>query len=290
MTEVWRRLREIGDEFSTAAIEATRSMFMPLAPTPDALGAVVVRDLAYGPDSRHRLDVFRPPAAQALPVVVFVHGGGFAAGDKGGIAAPFFNNVGAWAVRSGFVGVTVTYRLAPAHVWPAGAADLGLALRWLHAGVAKFGGDAGRIVVVGQSAGAAHLAGCLAGHGQEAGQSPSVAGAVLLSGIFEPDGFNVNPMHVVYYGADRALYPLRSTVLPLAATAVPCLFTISEFDPPQFQRQLAAVFAARSAMTGFCPEVLHLHGHNHFSSSMQIGSVIDTLGPALAAYVRRLAG
>ncbi len=41
-------------------------------------------------------------------MVVFVHGGGFVQGDKGAADAPFYNNFGAWAVRAGFVGVTMT--------------------------------------------------------------------------------------------------------------------------------------------------------------------------------------
>ena len=176
------------------------------------------------------------------------------------------------------------------HAWPAGAQDVGAALRWLQANIEGYGGDPASIVPVGQSAGAAHVAGCLAGHGITAGQVPTVAGAALLSGIFEPDAFHVNPMHTVYFGTDRATYFSRSAVLALAATSVPCLFTISEFDPPQFHRQLAAVFAARTALRGRCPEVLHLQGHNHVSSSLQLGSTIDTLGPSLCAFVRRVCG
>lgn len=288
--EVWQRLREIGDEFNPGTIQATQQLFAPLALTAQQAGAQCVRDLRYGEHERHRLDIFHAPGARNLPVVVFVHGGGFAAGDKGDAHRPFYGNVGAWAVRCGFVGVVMTYRLAPAHGWPAGAQDVAAALRWVHANIAGYGGDAGCIVPVGQSAGAAHVAGCLAGHGLPAGGIPAVAGAALLSGIFEPDAFQVNPMHTVYFGMDRACYSARSAVLALAATPVRCLFTISEFDPPQFHRQLAAVFAAHSAMRGRCPEVLHLHGHNHVSSSLQLGSALDTLGPPLSAFVRSVCG
>jgi triacylglycerol lipase len=285
---IWQSLRQIGDEFSPRAIEETRRLYAGVALRPEQVGAGVSRDLRYGPDARHRLDVFQPLADAAVrPVVVFVHGGGFAAGDKGGADAPFYNNVGAWAVRSGFVGVNVTYRLAPQYAWPHGAQDIALALHWLAANIGRYGGDARRIVLVGQSAGAAHVAGCLAGHG---GVFPAPAAAVLLSGIYEPDAFHVIPMYEVYFGADRGRYAARSAVLALARTTVPCLFTISEFDPPQFQRQLAAVFEARTAATGRCPQVLWLHGHNHFSTSMQIGGPDDTLGPPLAAFIRRVAG
>lgn len=288
--DIWQQLRQIGDEFTPRSIEATRLLFAADALKPQDVGAGVFRDLAYGPDARHRLDVFSAPGNAARPVVVFVHGGGFAAGDKGGPDAPFHNNVGAWAVRSGFVGVTMTYRLAPGAMWPSGAADVALALAWLHQHAGAHGGDAGRIVVVGQSAGATHVAGCLAAQGLEGRPVPPVAGAVMLSGVYEPEQFHANPMQEVYFGTDRGLHARQSTVLALASTPVPCLFTISEFDLPLFQRQLAAVFDARTAVTGRCPEVLWQHGHNHFSTSMQIGGPHDTLGEPLAAFVRRVCG
>jgi acetyl esterase/lipase len=288
-TQIWPRLRALGGEFSAASIDATRQLFMPLALRPDDTGAVVARDQQYGVDPRHRLDLFHDGDREAIrPVVVFVHGGGFAMGDKGGADAPFYNNVGAWAVRAGFVGVTMTYRLAPAHRWPAGALDVAAAVGWLREHVAAVGGDPDCIVLVGQSAGAAHVSGYIAGHGRAAGSEPEIAAAVLMSGIYEPDLFACNPMHEVYFGTDRSGYAERSAVLGLAAASVPCLFTISEFDPPQFQKQLAAVFAARTAQVGRCPEVLHLPGHNHVSPAMQIGGQVDTVGGPLHDYVRRI--
>lgn len=280
--DIWQQLRALGEEFTPASIQATHKLFAPLALVPAQAGAAVQRDLSYGADPRQRLDVFHAAAAAPRPVVVFVHGGGFVAGDKGGPEAPFYNNVGAWAVRSGFVGVTMTYRLAPGAAWPAGAADVAAAIQWLRANIASFGGDAARILLVGQSAGAAHVAGYLAGHGEA---DPAVMAAALLSGFFEPDAFHVDPMQETYFGRDRGRYAAQSAVLALAATTVPCLFTISQFDPPLFHAQLAAVFAARVAMRGRSPQVLHLRGHNHFSSSLQLGSAVDTLGPALVELV-----
>ena len=288
MTDVWKRLRELGDTFTPAEIAATREMFVPLALPPQSVGARVFRDLAYGTDPRHRLDVFAPAAADRLPVLLFVHGGGYVGGDKGNEGDPFFNNVGAWAVRTGFIGVTMTYRLAPANMWPAGAQDVDRALGWLRAQVAQYGGDPSRIVVMGHSAGAAHVAGCLARHGCVPGSSAPAAAAILVSGIFAldvyPDGYD----YQVYYGTDRRLDVERSTVGGLATLEIPSLFTISQFDPAPFHRNLAAVFAARVKTAGRCPEVLYQRGHNHVSVMMQIGSGLDTAGNELAEFIRQL--
>jgi triacylglycerol lipase len=288
MNEAWKRLRQLGDRFTLAEITATRELFVPRALQPGAVGAVVTRDVAYGSDSRHRLDVFAPPSAGGVPVVLFVHGGGFVGGDKGGEGDPFFNNVGAWAVRSGFLGVTMTYRLAPANPWPAGAQDVNQALEWLRLNAARFGGDPARIVLMGHSAGAAHVAGCLARHGCAPGSVASAAAAILISGIYALEVYADGYDYQAYYGTDRRLDAERSTVAWLADPGIPCLFTISEFDPVPFHRHLAAVFDARVRATGRCPAVLWQRGHNHVSVTMQVGSELDTVGNELAEFIRQL--
>ena len=182
----WPQLRSLGFELTPDQIQATIALMAPHAPRPGP-DVEVHRDVAYGPDPRHRLDVFVPAAgtlidrsrmdvagnnrslaeerwagADRAPVLVFVHGGGFVMGDKGAPDAPFYNNVGLWAARSGCIGVTMTYRLAPAAPWPAGSEDVGAAVQFLHADVEQWGGDPKGIFLMGQSAGAVHVAGYVA--------------------------------------------------------------------------------------------------------------------------------
>lgn len=285
VNETGPAVRALGDAFTPEQIAATRSLYVPRALSPEAVDAVVTRDVRYGPDTRHRLDIFAPPNAAALPVVLFVHGGGFVHGDKGNAGDPFYNNVGAWAVSSGFIGVTMTYRLAPAHGWPAGAADVDRAVAWLQAHIASAGGDARRIVLMGHSAGAAHVAGYLAGHGRGAGEG-SAAAAIFVSGIFALQTYTGPYEYQLYFGTDRSLDEQRSTVAALATLGIPSLFSISEFDPPPFHRHLAAVFAARVAAQGRSPQVLWQRDHNHVSVVMQLGSNSDTLGALLAEFIR----
>jgi triacylglycerol lipase len=276
-------VRNLGDAFTPQQIAATRELYVPRVARPDE--ALVARDQPYGADPRQRLDIFSPrQAGSPRPVVVFVHGGGFVQGDKGNAGDPFYNNVGAWAVRSGFVGVTMTYRLAPAHTWPAGAADVALAFDWLRSRVADHGGDPGRIVLVGHSAGAAHVAGCIAGHG---GIATAPAAAVFISGIFSLRVYEGSYDYQVYYGTDRGKDEARSTVAALARLKVPSLFTVSEFDPAPFHRHLADVFAARVAACGRSPELLWQRDHNHVSVVMQLGSDVDSLGGPLAEFIRQ---
>ena len=107
-----------------------------LTPFHEKLGCTaprIDRDLTYGDHPRHRLDVHTGDQPRAAaPVVLFVHGGGFTGGDKHVPGTPRYDLVGAWAVRRGWVGVTMTYRLAPGYQWPAGAEDVAAAVAaWL---------------------------------------------------------------------------------------------------------------------------------------------------------------
>ena len=55
-------------------------------------------------------------------------------------------------------------------------------------------------------------------------------------------------------------------------TSVPCFYAVSEFDPPNFQRQGAWLVEAHTACRGRWPRLTQLTGHNHLSSVLQIGS------------------
>ena len=94
--------------------------------------------------------VYRPAAAAgAVPTVLFLHGGGFVIGDldtHDDHGRRLCHDVGA-------VVVSVDYRLAPEHPFPAGHDDCVAALRWVHAHIGELGGDPSRVAVAGDSAG-----------------------------------------------------------------------------------------------------------------------------------------
>ncbi len=282
------RIRALGTAFSLAQIQGSMALFAPLQPPVDE--ALIKRDLSYGPDARHRLDLFGGGGDARRPVLVFLHGGGFIGGDKGAPGAPFYNNVGAWAAAQGWLGVTATYRLAPAHPWPAGAQDVARLVDWLKAEAANHGGDPGRIVLMGQSAGAAHVASYVGGQGFAEMAVPSIAGAIMLSGLYDVPSAARNPYQDAYFGTDPSRFAAQSSIDGLAETSVPCLFTVSENDPADFQRQAALLVSRRVAATGKWPDFHWLEGHNHISPVHQIHSSVDALGPVLARFVARVVG
>ncbi len=129
----------------------------PLAVLNGAVRSATYRasaDLAYGPNARHRLDVYRPSdAAAPAPVVVFFYGGNWDSGDR---ADYLF--VGEALASRGFVAVLPDYRLYPEVRYPDFLADSARALRWTLDHVAQFGGDPQRVFVMGHSAGAYNAA------------------------------------------------------------------------------------------------------------------------------------
>jgi len=285
-----RAIRACPAETSAAVSAAMKQLFAPLQEPRPYHDLILYRDQRYGPDERHRLDVFAGGDGSGKPVVVYVHGGGFVAGDKADPAGPYpyYENIGVWAARNGFVGVTLTYRRAPVFRWPAGAEDVGAALRWVRANVAAFGGDPARIVLMGHSAGATHVASYAALPEHHAAPGGGITGLIVLSGLYD---FALGPAEILapYIGAP----PGPAIVSPLAAcaaTPLPLLLACAELDPPGLQAQTKALFEARYAHLGRIPDVLFLPGHNHFSETAHLGAIgTDELlaSVPLAAFVRR---
>lgn len=98
----------------------------------------------------HRLDVYVPEGRTGpLPVVLYIHGGGFMWCSK----ETHFIPAQAFA-RAGFVVFNINYRLAPRNPFPAAIEDVCEAALWVKDNAARFNGDASRLVVAGESAGA----------------------------------------------------------------------------------------------------------------------------------------
>lgn len=116
---------------------------------------LMVRDAAYGPDPRQRLDIYAPSrrAGERLPVIVFFYGGSWNSGLREG-----YGFVGRALAARGFLVAIPDYRLVPQVRYPAFLEDGAMAVRWLRAHVRDLGGDPDRLVLAGHSAGAYNAA------------------------------------------------------------------------------------------------------------------------------------
>ncbi len=287
--DIAARIKAIGPELTPAAIQATFEIYIPKVPQA-APGVSSLEDLAYGPHERHRLDVFAPAAraGQGMPVVLYVPGGAFVGGAKSRPGLPFFQNVAVHFARNGVVGVTMNYRLAPAHPWPAGGEDVAAALRWIRKNIDQFGGDPERIVLFGQSAGATHVAHYIFDERiQNDGGNDGVVGAILQSPLVEPAAVPPAPIINAYFGAPN-LWAERSLLTMLEGRKVPVFLTYAELDPKSFRDEAQKLHAALCKRDGGqCPRTRDLAGHNHMSQVTHIGSADDvSLGRELLDFVR----
>lgn len=124
-------------------------LLMPLVAT--AAPATVVRNIPYAEPAHERqvLDIHAPDGAKNLPVVFWIHGGGWQAGDKSEV-----QEKPRAFVERGFVFVSTNYRLLPGVDMATLTRDVAAALGWVHRRIAQHGGDPRRIFVMGHSAGA----------------------------------------------------------------------------------------------------------------------------------------
>lgn len=139
------------EQMSIAEARAEYDAFLPLlGGKPAPIGGIVDRTFD-GPAGRMRVRIYRPAGsvARLLPTILYLHGGGWVIGSLEGydLSSRFF------CARSGCALVSVDYRLAPEHKFPAGIDDAVAAYRWLAANAVELGIDPARIVVAGDSAG-----------------------------------------------------------------------------------------------------------------------------------------
>lgn len=116
----------------------------------DASSRTLATDIRFGPDPKHYLDLYAPRRpAGPLPLLVFVHGGGWDSGDR-----REYSFAGRALAALGFLVAIADYRVFPEVVFPAFVEDLGHAATWLLANASEHGGDPDRLFLAGHSAGA----------------------------------------------------------------------------------------------------------------------------------------
>jgi arylformamidase len=108
------------------------------------------KDVPYVVNGHERqvLDVYAPASARNLPVVFWIHGGGWQAGHKGLVA----RKPQAFT-EAGFVFVSINHRLLPGVPMDDIVVDVARAFRWVHDRIASYGGDPSRVFVMGHSSG-----------------------------------------------------------------------------------------------------------------------------------------
>jgi acetyl esterase/lipase len=143
-----------------------------------------------------RLGVFRPrPGSGPAPVLLFVHGGGWVAGDRNAHATDL-----RWFADRGWLAVSVDYALSSPerHLWDVVTGQIGCAMTWVTRNAARFGGDPARLSLSGDSAGgnlainAAYMASASTLQPSCAGEVPAVGAVSALYPAVDPAGVFTN--------------------------------------------------------------------------------------------------
>ena len=223
-------------------------------------GTQLRRDLRYGADAGQAFDVYSLPGATqaSRPVIVMVHGGAWAFGDKRH-RAMLEAKLAHWLPR-GVVFVSINYRMLPAQPVAGQAEDVARALAFVQAHAREWGGDPARITLMGHSAGA-HLVALLSADpalARAQGAQPWRATVALDSGALDVAQIMRRPHLPLYdraFGSDPALWHRLSPTQQLSAQAVPVLVVCStqRRDRPCDQ---AGDYTARAAALGVRGEVL----------------------------------
>ena len=219
------------------------------------------RDLAYGPDAHHRLDVAYAPGL-VRPAIVMIHPGGWMQGDKSA-----YHGLMAEYAGLGYATVSLNFRPSGVAKFPAAIDDCRLALRWLRANAASYGIDPARIGVMGWSSGA-HLAMLLAL--TDGGVQAVVAVSGVYDFLMEERGAFPNraddPAVVRFLGAPPREIPdvarLASPLHHLDKTDPPMLVFHGELDR-RIDVEQARHFARALRALGRTDGVILLPGADH---------------------------
>jgi len=223
-------------------------------------GTAVTRDVVYGPNPYHRLDIYRPVRQRrALPVVVFFYGGSWQSGARAD-----YRFIGAALARLGLIVVVPDYRLYPDVRYPDFIHDAAKATAWVLGNIRDYGGAADAVFVAGHSAGA-YLAMMLALAPAYLAAARSdraaLAGAIGMAGPYDFLPIT-GPVYRKIFGAAADLAATQP-IAHVDAEAPPCLLLTGAKDRlvlPSNTASLAAKLRAAGAVveTRIYPGIGHI--------------------------------
>ena len=148
-------------------------------------------------------------------------------------------------------------------------------------------GDPDRIVLMGHSAGASHVASYLFHKHLWLDGGDGIIGAILVSGGYDPTS-RQSEARRAYYGEDQSRYAEQSPLHHVSARVVPIFIAFAEYDPPSYQLEAVGLFKALCERDGRCPPMKQLLGHNHVTEVYHLGTGDQSLSADLLAFIRGL--
>jgi len=266
--ETAARIKALGNEVRG---QETSALYASLPRMFGDADVSVSEEIAYGPEEGQRLQVYsginRNNPRNAAPVILLVHGGGFSRGGLGN-----FRTTAIHFAALGHIVVNMTYPLEPKGSWPIGSQSVAAAVQWIKENATDIKGDPGNIFVLGQSAGGAHVAEFVFRPGLVDGESPTVAGAILVSPVVGLSLENATAGETSYFGDTSNAWKDKQVLGNIERTSIPVLIMTAEFDPEKFRIGTARLFHELVVDKGVTARFRQVRGHNHTSYTAAIGT------------------
>lgn len=246
---------------------------------------LVVHDIKYAsyPKSDPKLnmlDIYMPKKGSNSPVLIWVHGGAFAYGDKEYVQqkAEYFTN-------KGYVFISINYRLSPKVVHPVHVQDVSDAIMWVNKNAIHYSGDPAKIFLLGHSAGA-HLAALVSTDEtyikKSGGELKLIQGVVLLDGagydipvLMNDAKSKVREWYVQAFGSSKKEWELASPVSYIKPDKQIPAFMIAYAGEREASEMEAKILSRKLTEAQVENHVFHYQKKNHLTISKELGEEKD---------------
>lgn len=240
------------------------------------------------------LDIYRPKGKKDLPVLIFIHGGGWRKGDKSQ-----YQRIGRYIASKDVVTVIANYRLSPAVKHPAHTEDAAAAFAWVYKNIKKYGGDPNMIFISGHSAGA-HISALLLTDEKYLKKhnlsTDKIYGAILIGGVYylgfgtakwkvPPKSSLRKKMLTPAFGSDPDVLRDASPYCHARANIPPTMILAGarEYLLLKFQaRHFYNVLSKKGAPVRF----KLIPGKNHFTEIASMGRFNDRTTPIILEFIK----
>lgn len=270
------------------------------APSPPVVALDVSYDPAAPDDPKRQLDLYLP-GGRDFPTVVFVHGGGWAWGDRtqrfGG--ADVYRNIGRFLASRGIGVAVIGYRLVWPLDWQSQVGDVARAVAWVQREIPARGGRADRIFLMGHSAGAqlaARVATDPAWLAREHGTIDGICGVAAVSGA----GYDLGDIDTYRAGFDPLYFAERfggsrldgawwreASVVPFLDAVDPPFLVVSATGESRSLRRQSALFHEALGSAGVASTFVTVKGSSHERIILELSRADKTAGPAVLAFLAK---
>jgi acetyl esterase/lipase len=234
-------------------------------------------NIAYADGERKKLDIYRPEDTSGgpAPVVMFIYGGAWRAGDKFE-----YEFVGRALAANGFVAVIPDYRLWPEAKYPDFLEDNAQAMKWVEDNIAGYGGDNTRFFLAGHSAGAYNAVMLSLDHSfrQEYGITMPIRAVAGISGPYNFYPFEYGEVRETFGDAPN---PEGTQPVNLVTSDTPPMLLVSGTNDPIVRRQNTEAMAERLRAQGIWVTEKYYEGMGHLEPVIALGMLMRWRMPVL---------